>query len=271
MIAKTGTTELFYDTQGAGPTMLMMHGGLGLDHTYLRPWHDELGRETRLVYYDHRGNGRSTRGGHADHATWQADAAALLDHLGEERAIVYGHSYGSWLALGFALRYPKRVKALVLCGAAPAFDYMETVQASLATKDPELVAAFGEAIHGGTTDDDRFGDMWIQVLPLYFHAYQSAHGDAFDGTRYSAHGYQLGAACMATYDVSARLGELKMPVLILQGADDFITPIAEARRIAAAVPGTKVVELRASGHFPFLEENRPYVAAIRGWLREHGR
>ena len=269
MLVKTG---LFYEVVGdAGPHMLMMHGGLGLDHTYLRPWHDELARDARLVYYDHRGNGRSARGGHADHATWQADAASLLVHLGEERAIVFGHSYGSWLALGFALRFPARVEALVLCGAAPAFDYLDVLAATLATKDPDLVAAFDTAITGGAADDDAFGDLWIRILPLYFHHYQSAYADAFDGTRYSAHGYQLGAACMASYNLADRLGELRVPVLIVQGRHDFITPIAQARRIAAAVPNAKVVELSASGHFPFLEENRAYVAAIRGWLREHGR
>ena len=116
---------LYYETAGSGPTILTMHGGLGLDHSYLRA-HDVLTDRYRVVYYDHRGNGRSPAGeGTVDLARWQDDAAALLDQLGEQQAIIYGHSFGAWIALGFALRYPTRVRALVLCGAAAAFDYLD--------------------------------------------------------------------------------------------------------------------------------------------------
>src|SRR5689334_6398695 len=61
--------ELYFETVGQGAPMLVMHG-LGLDHTYLRPWHDGLASQARLIYYDHRWNGRSTHAGPADHATW---------------------------------------------------------------------------------------------------------------------------------------------------------------------------------------------------------
>lgn len=54
-------TTLHAHVEGTGPTLLVMHGGLGLDHTYLRPWLDPLADDLRVVYYDHRGNGRSER------------------------------------------------------------------------------------------------------------------------------------------------------------------------------------------------------------------
>lgn len=52
-------TDLFYLSVGQGTPCLVMHGGLGLDHTYLHPWLDPLGDIFQLIYYDHRGNGRS--------------------------------------------------------------------------------------------------------------------------------------------------------------------------------------------------------------------
>jgi proline iminopeptidase len=59
--AQLNATELFYLEVGDGQPCLVMHGGLGADHTGLRPWLDQVGDVLRLIYYDHRGNGRSGR------------------------------------------------------------------------------------------------------------------------------------------------------------------------------------------------------------------
>ena len=261
MFADIGGTQLYYETIGTGPTVLAMHGGLGLDHTYLRA-HDALADAYRIVYYDHRANGQSPRGTTAtlDHATWHADAAALLDHLGESRAIIYGHSYGSFLALGFALRYPERVRALVLCSTAPTLDYMALVQANLASRDPALAARLGQAMMAPPATDAELADVYRTCLPLYFHG--AARPEAFAATRYRIEGYLAGAAALATYDVVPRLDELRAPTLVLQGADDFMTPVSQAQRIPA-----ELIEFAASGHYPFLEEPAKYVAVLRDWLQ----
>jgi pimeloyl-ACP methyl ester carboxylesterase len=60
-LARLDDVELFYTGVGAGLPCLVMHGGPGVDHTCFRPWLDRLGDVLRLVYYDHRGNGRSSR------------------------------------------------------------------------------------------------------------------------------------------------------------------------------------------------------------------
>jgi len=76
-------TELFYLEHGAGQPCLVMHGGLGADHTGLHPWLDPLGDVVRLVYYDHRGNGRSGRPPleTLTYAQLAADADALRAYL----------------------------------------------------------------------------------------------------------------------------------------------------------------------------------------------
>jgi proline iminopeptidase len=264
VLADVGTTQLYYETVGDGPTILTMHGGLGLDHSYLRV-HDAL--PNRVVYYDHRGNGRSPAGeGPVDLARWQDDAAALLDHLGEQQAIIYGHSFGAWIALGFALRYPERVRALVLCGAAAAFDYLDEIQAILATRPPELAQRFMTAITTAPQSDDELRATWLGILPLYFHRYEPRHAQVFADTRYSASGYLAGAAQMPVFDVLAQLPGLAVPTAILSGADDFITPPSQTRRIASLAKGVDVIDFAASGHFPFLEERDRYLAELRAWL-----
>jgi pimeloyl-ACP methyl ester carboxylesterase len=98
-----------------------MHGGLGFDHTSLHPWLDPLGEEMHLIYYDHRGNGRSGRPP-LETLTFEqfcADADALRAHLGYEKVAVLGYSFGGFIALEYALRYPERLSHLILLDTAP--------------------------------------------------------------------------------------------------------------------------------------------------------
>lgn len=100
MRVQLSDTELFFEPFGQGHPVLIMHGGLGLDHTYFRPWLDKLADVAELIYYDHRANGRSARPSVIEgigHETWAADADALRAHLGYDRIILLGHSYGGFL------------------------------------------------------------------------------------------------------------------------------------------------------------------------------
>jgi proline iminopeptidase len=95
-VAHLNDTELFYVEVGEGLPCLVMHGGLGGDHSSLHPWLDPLGDVMRLVYYDHRGNGRSGRP-RSESITFEqlcADADALREHLGFEEIAVLGYSFG---------------------------------------------------------------------------------------------------------------------------------------------------------------------------------
>src|SRR5215213_7024615 len=119
-LAHLNGTELFYIEVGEGTPCLMMHGGLGFDHTSLHPWFDPLSDVMRLVYYDHRANGRSGRPP-LKTLTFEwlcADADALREHLGFEEVTVLGHSYGGFIALEYALRYPERLGRLILLAFA---------------------------------------------------------------------------------------------------------------------------------------------------------
>lgn len=256
--------QLYWDARGSqSPPILMMHG-LGLDHTCLRPWHDPLAASARVVYYDHRGNGRSTRGDRSvDHARWHADAAALLDHLEEPRAIIYGHSYGAWLALGFALRYPERVSGLILCGASPAFDYVPEVIAEAQRRDPRAAEVMVTGLATPIETDAEFGELWHKILPLYFHG--APRPDVLANTIYGAAAFARGIELLAGFTVEDRLHTITCPILVLEGTHDYITPPSQARRIVDRAPHARMIEFPNSGHFPFVEEQDAYLQAIADW------
>ncbi|MBI1876859.1 MAG: alpha/beta fold hydrolase [Chloroflexi bacterium] len=128
-----------------------------------------------LVYFDHRGNGRSGRPpGETltfDHLC--RDAEALRASVSAERVALLGHSLGGFVALEYTLRYPERVSHLILMDSAPSFDYGEEIEANIQRKQPapEVLAA---ASAPAPSSDAEFGQMWRAVLPLYFHCYEAA-------------------------------------------------------------------------------------------------
>jgi proline iminopeptidase len=244
-----------------------MHGGLGLDHTYLSPGLDPLGERLRLVYYDHRGHGRSGRPP-IESLTFErlcADADALRAHLGADQVAVLGHSYGGFIALEYALRYPRRLGALLLVDTAPAFDYLEEVTTLARDKGAtdEVIAALAEP---AVEDADLERTLKI-IAPLYYHQFDAIRAERQLGrTIYSAAAGNRGDELLAAYDVTARLGEIVAPTLVLVGRDDFICPPPQARRLQEHIPGAELVVFERSGHFPFVEEPDEFFRSVRAWL-----
>lgn len=266
--------SLFYETIGDGPPMLLMHGGLGLDHTTLRPWLDPLADSVELIYYDHLANGRSAFEGDPEtltHEVWVETADSLRAHLGHDRVILFGHSYGGILALEYALAHPERVEALIVSNTAPAFDYAEAVMAN-AKRKAASEAAFQDVVDvlsGPVLSDAQAAAAFQRIHPLYFHEYDPARHDAvLEEVRFRAVAMNRSTfACLPAYDVKERLGEIEPPTLVLSGADDWIMPSEHAgARLAAGIAGADHVVFEESGHWPFVEETDRYLHTIRAWL-----
>jgi len=276
MIAAINGTRLFFERLGKGRPMLTMHGGLGLDHTYFRPWLDALAHKVELIYYDHRGNGRSERPASMEgitHQTWVEDADALRAHLGFDRMILFGHSYGGFLAQEHAFRFPDRLAGLILCATAPAFDYVPVIVANAAARGTlDQNAALDKALSGPMTGDDDFRATWMRLLPLYFKRYRPQIGQQIDEkTLYSAAAWNHAFAnCLPGFNTLSRLKEIVVPTLVIAGAVDWITPPEQARRLCAGLPNAQLMIFKESGHMPFIEEQDKFVTAVREWIAKLG-
>jgi proline iminopeptidase len=271
MLAHVEGTALYYVEQGQGRGLLVMHGGLGLSHTYFRPYLDPLGEQARVIYYDHRGHGRSGRPPleTVTHEQLVEDAEALRGELGLERMVLLGHSYGGTLALMYALRYQQHLDGLILCTTYPAFDYPEVVQANAARLGtPEQLAALGSWERGEVGTDEEFARFWRTMLPLYFHRYDPAVGRELDRDAiYSGAIFNRAFSELTPgYNVVDRLGEIRVPTLVLGARQDWITPLAQSERIQRGIPGSQLVAFEESGHFPFIEERERFLASVRDWL-----
>ena len=273
MHVRVNGTELFYAEHGAGRPLAALHGGLGFDHTYLRPGLDPLGDRARLVYLDLRGCGRSARPDdwrEVDHATWVADVDAIRAHLGLERWLIFGHSYGGILALEYALRFPERVAGLIVCGASPAFDHAEASFALVQPRaTPEQMEVVARDFAAPFASDEAMEATFRAVIPLYFDAPTPARcAAATDGLSYSAGAFNRSFfECLPAFDVRARLDEIEAPTLVIDGEYDWFFPTeygAEALR--DGLPNAELALFEACGHLPFIEQPERFCEAVTQWL-----
>lgn len=271
--AKINDTELYYDKCGSGAPFLVMHGGLGLDHTYFRPTLDSLGDIFELIYYDHRGHGRSKRSP-IESITYEQladDANALREKLGHEKIGVIGHSAGGFVALNYAVRHQQHLSYLILLDTSPAFDYGEEIEANAQQKNltPEIIAALDAPV---ASSENGFRDQLKTMQPLYFSEYTPELEDivtkVFDKmilTReIGAHGDNL----LATYNVTSQLTKIKIPTLILVGKDDFICPPSQAQRMHKMFPNSELFIFEKCGHYPFYEVPDELFRVVRDWFKK---
>jgi pimeloyl-ACP methyl ester carboxylesterase len=127
--------RLFFDVEGAKlvpdgpgmrqkPTLLLLHGGPGFDHSIYKPAYSALADIAQIIYLDHRGNGRSEDGPRESWhlAQWGDDVRAFCDALGITEPIVLGASFGGMVALAYATRHPDHPSKLVLISTEAAGD-----------------------------------------------------------------------------------------------------------------------------------------------------
>jgi proline iminopeptidase len=275
MLRTVRDTQIFCEVVGdSGSLLLAFHGGLGLDHHYLRPWLDPLSAVARVAFFDLRGHGQSGGRetlGSADHATLCSDADALRQQLADKPAIVFGHSYGGFLALEYALLYPENVAGLILCSSAVSAAHAPAALAAAVSRgEPDALAVLARTLAEPVRSDEEFASQWKTVLPLYFHWKDSAKSaNVFSKTIFSAEGYNRAFfSWLGTFDVCARLHEISAPTLVLSGSDDWImSPRLAGDALVEAIPAATQVVFESSGHFPFVEENDRFINVTSEWIR----
>lgn len=263
--------NLYYEEIGSGPAILLMHGGLGLSHDYLRPHFDILSNEYTIVYYDHLGNGQSDRPTTWDQVTFArltSDAAELMSALGHDRFTLVGHSYGGFIAQEFAIRYPGVLDGLVLMSTVPTFDY----QPELSGTDEQL-AALGRMFSQPMRNDEEWRETWNMVVPMYFHQVDENQLARLDEvTIYEHQAWNTSSGLLATFNTLDRLPRVEVETLVVGGRFDGITPVGPgAQRIAEALPNAELLILEQSGHYPFVEENGAFIDSLRFWMSDRQR
>lgn len=250
--------RIHYETHGredAPPLLLVMGLALASDAWEALP--RALAERFRVTVLDNRGVGRSTAGtGGFRIRDLADDAAAVLDAVAAGPSAVFGISMGGMIAQELTLRYPERVRALVL-GATFGSHLRSSKPGPSVAKDLFLVGVLA-----------RRGDPMARLLVS--DAFLAANRTRFDrwmatlsrAPRLVARRQIL---AIALHEAESRLAHLKVPTLVISGDQDRLVPVANSRRLARIVPRARLVELAGAGHaFPF---ERP-IETIRS-VTEH--
>lgn len=272
--------EIWYQTIGAGRPVIAIHGGPGLDHSYLLPGLEPLGRTNRLILYDQRGLGASTTTldtAAVNMTRFLDDIDAVRDQVaGVPRVTLLAHSWGAIPALLYAMRWPQRVEGLILIDPVePGLRYAdETSEAQMTRRLPEDVAAIDSIM---ATTAFREGDRRARSQ-LFFHVFRGTFADptiadsAFRPMlheRTAVQGSTVAALLMtplAGLDFWPQLSALDVPILIVHGAEDAI-PLDMVREMTDSLPNARLVVIGEAGHFPFVEKPDATFEAIGTFLQ----
>lgn len=244
--------RLFFDIEGAGlvpdgpamthrPTLILLHGGPGADHSLYKPGFGALADICQIVYLDHRGNGRSDPGtpGQWTLDQWADDLHGFCQALDIERPIVLGTSFGGFVAQAYAARYPDNLAKLILISTAAKFEF-EEMYAAFERIGGGAARDAAEAYWGAPTVPTR--RRYAEVcLPLYTQSPMDP--DVFarillkDDVALHFNGPLNEQGRM---DFRDKLADLTCPVLVMAGEEDPITPIVFSERIVAALPPEQV-------------------------------
>jgi pimeloyl-ACP methyl ester carboxylesterase len=254
------------------PTLVLLHGGPGMDHSTYRPAFEQLTDIAHIIAYDHRGNGRSD--GRDDPSTWTMDIWAddvrrFCDALGIDKPIVFGNSFGGMVAMHYAARHPEHPRALVLSSTAT-------------HTDVALVTSwFGRL--GGLEAATAAEHFWTETTPantaeylrLCGPLYTQTPGNLFDDTRTIRNRPVLAhyvSEIKPTMDLRPDLAAIACPTLLLAGALDPVCPIEIMRELAAGIAPEHVhLEVFEScGHGVFRDDPERSFAVLRSFILDAG-
>jgi pimeloyl-ACP methyl ester carboxylesterase len=258
--------KLYYEVHGEGRPFLFIsetacHGEVW--KPYQIP---EFSRDHRVIIYDQRGTGRTDKPSVQYTTTTLADdAAALLDHLGADQAIVYGHSMGGRIAQLVALDHPQKVSKLILASSG----------ASHSTRGIPLKMCL-ELVEKGYEKYARAHAVRIGFTERFVSEHPE-RVEEFLKIRLAnlppLESYLLHVMARQAHDTGDRLKDIRVPTLVMVGDDEAkttsdISHWASAEILARSIPNAKLVVLPDSGHYYFFAKPEETNRAIREFLRE---
>jgi proline iminopeptidase len=283
MLARIRDTQIYFDIEGMGlvprgqqmrqkPVAFLLHGGPGADHTGFKPAFSPLSRRMQLVYFDHRGQGRSRRG---DPATYTLDnnvedMEALRQYLGLDQIVVIGGSYGGMVALAYASRYPQQVSHLIVMVTVAHCGFLERAKQILAERGtPEQQAIAQFLWEGNFRDEAHLKEYFRLTRTLY--SITASEDDpppkSWDRAILSVDAINTAfGGFLRTYDIRTELGRITAPTLVIAGRHDWICPPEFSEEIARLIPHADLRIFEHSGHAIRADEPEAMIDAIAGFI-----
>jgi len=259
---RNGEVELAWFERGTGDRTVVLSPSYLVDHRHFEPQIAALEGRYRVVAYDHRDHGESSRApGPYGLDDIVADAVAVIEASGAAPCHFVGLSTGGFVGLRLALRHRQLLRSLVLMDTSAErealarrvkYEAMFAVLRLFGTRPLQraaMRAMFGRSVLADPARADEL-DLWRQRI---------AAGDPSGLIRF-------GRAIFHRDGVLGELGSIDVPALVLVGEEDRSTPPFRARRLAAALPGARLETIPRAGHLSTLDNPAAVNAALAAFL-----
>jgi 3-oxoadipate enol-lactonase len=257
----SGDARIGVEDAGSGDDVVVFIHGFPLSREIWTEQIHAFSPRARVLAIDLRGMGTSSvTDGPYLMESLAGDVAAVLDHLGVERASLIGHSLGGYVCLAFARMYAERLSRLALVASRITADTLQVAQhrreladdAESKNSSARIIAEFAERALGTTTRDAQ-----PEILEKFTKIAQ----------KNDPRGLAAMLRGMALRDPADDIaGDLAMPVLLVAGAEDPLVPPAESQAAAAAFPAGRFVPIAGSGHVPMLETPGVLSELLLAWF-----
>lgn len=286
MFAQLRKTRIYFDIDGMGlvpegPAMrerrpaFVIHGGPGGDHSDFKTVFRPLAQDLQVIYFDHRGQGRSDRG---DPRLYNLDEnvedmEALRLHLGLGPMVSIGTSYGGMVAMAHAARYPAAVSHLILIVTAAHAGFNQRAREIVAQRGtPEQIAVCNDLWAGRLDTEQKLRRYYELMGALYARKYDATKAnlsrergilspDAINQA-FAPGGF------LQTFDLRPELRRITARTLILAGRHDWICPPEFSEEIHGLIPGSRLEVFEQSSHSIRTDEPEKLVAGITAFVAD---
>ena len=284
MHAQVRDTTLFFDIEGAGlvpdgpvmrqlPVAMVIHGGPGGDHTGFKPAMSPLSSTMQLVYFDHRGQGRSAKGDPARYTLDEnvEDMEALRRLLGLGPIVSIGTSYGGMVAMAHAARYPEAISKLILIVTASHGGFVPVAQQFLRDHGSPEQQRVCERLWAGTFETaEQMAEYYAVMGPLYSRRYDAVTAESVRGrSTYSPEPLNRAfgpGGVLRQFDLRGEIAGITAPTLVLAGRHDWICPPQFSEEIHTLIPNAQLRIFENSSHSIRADEPAALNAAIRSFV-----
>ncbi len=273
--------KVWYQSVGDGEPLLLLHGGPGASSTYLEALMTLGEHGYQVVRYDQLGSGQSDQPD--DPSLWTVDhfcreVDIVRQALGFEKMHVLGQSWGSFLALEYALSYPQHLQSMTLYSGAAStmqcFDGMTSLRNQL---PPETIATMARYEAAEDYENPEYLAA-VQILldrhlcrvqpwPDELARSMESMGLAVYNTMWGPNEFTL-TGNLASWDRSDRLHEIDVPTLIVCGRYDEVIPEC-SETMHAGIRGSRLEIFEHSSHSSHMEEPEKFFPVLLDFLREH--
>lgn len=275
---KVNGAQLYYKIIGEGEPIVVLHGGPGFEHTYLYQL-EKLAERFRVIFYDQRGTGRSSENIDSASITidnFVEDLERLRKEFGLKKMNLLGHSWGGLLGLFYGIKYPENINSLMLICTAPARSgFWEEVYSNIdlnrQLKDSIALAEIRASKDYKNNKPEAHEKFRKIFFKSYFYNQDLADSLNMNFTPTTIKNLPIVFPPLLgtkVFNILDQLSAIDCPTLIVCGDSDVI-PLKYSEEIQRNIPKSKLVEIKNSGHFPYIEKPDEFFEVISDFIEGH--